>query len=54
MRRFFTVAMPKQPKSPHATWHDYNGANYFITICTKNHDLYFGDMVDGRMELSDD
>ena len=40
-----------QRKSPRAAWHDYNGANYFITICTKNHDLYFGDVVDGRMEL---
>ena len=38
-----------QRKSPH----DYNGADYFITICTKNHDLYFGDVVDGRMELSE-
>ena len=42
-----------QWKSPRATWHDYNGANYFITVCTKNHDLYFGDVVDGRMELSE-
>ena len=42
-----------QRKSPRAIWHDYNGANYFITICTKNHDLYFGDVVDGRMELSE-
>lgn len=42
-----------QRKSPRATWHDYNGANYFITICTKNHDLYFGDVFDGRMELSE-
>ena len=42
-----------QRKSPRATWHDYNGANYFITICTKNHELYFGDVVDGRMELSE-
>ena len=42
-----------QRKSPRATWHDYNGANYFITICTKNHDLYFGDVVDGRMEFSE-
>ena len=42
-----------QRKSPRATWHDYNGADYFITICTKNHDLYFGDVVNGRMELSE-
>ena len=42
-----------QRKSPRVAWHDYNGANYFITICAKNHDLYFGDVVDGRMELSE-
>ena len=42
-----------QRKSPRATWHDYNGAEYFITICTNNHDLYFGDVIDGRMELSE-
>ena len=42
-----------QRKSPRATWHDYNGAEYFITICTKFHELYFGDVVDGNMELSE-
>ena len=24
-----------------------------MTFCTKNHELYFGDVVDGRMELSE-
>ena len=24
-----------------------------MTFCTKNRDLYFGDVVDGRMELSE-
>ena len=42
-----------QRKSPRATWHDYNGGRYFVTFCTKNQDLYFGDVVDGRMELSE-
>jgi len=42
-----------QRKSPRATWHDYNGGRYFVTFCTKNHDLYFGDVVDGKMELSE-
>ena len=42
-----------QRKSPRATWHDYNGGRYFVTFCTKNHDLCFGDVVDGRMELSE-
>ncbi len=42
-----------QRKSPRAAWHDYNGGRYFVTFCTKNHELYFGDVVDGRMELSE-
>ncbi len=42
-----------QRKSPRATWHDYNGGRYFVIFCTKNHDLYFGDVVDGRVELSE-
>ena len=42
-----------QRKSPRATWHDYNGGRYFVTFCTKNHELYFGDVVDGRMDLSE-
>ena len=42
-----------QRKSPRATWHDYNGGRYFVTFCTKNHELYFGDVIDGRMELSE-
>ena len=42
-----------QRKSPRATWHDYNGGRYFVTFCTKNHDFYFGDIVDGKMELSE-
>ena len=42
-----------QRKSPRSTWHDYNGGRYFVTFCTKNHELYCGDVVDGRMELSE-
>lgn len=42
-----------QRKSPRAAWHDYNGGNYFVTFCTKNRELYFGDIVDGGMQLSD-
>jgi hypothetical protein len=42
-----------QRKSPRATWRDYKGGRYFVTFCTKNHDLYFGDVVDGRTELSE-
>lgn len=25
-----------------ATWHDYNGGAYFITVCTKNKEHFFG------------
>jgi REP element-mobilizing transposase RayT len=49
-------AMPynlPQRKSPRARWHDYTGADYFVTFCTKNRELYFGDVVDGKMELSE-
>lgn len=35
-------------KSPRATWHKYNGGEYFITICTKNRIHYFGEIVDGE------
>ena len=35
-----------------ATWHDYNGGEYFITICTKNREHHFGEIFDGTMHLS--
>ena len=41
-----------QRKSPRARWHDYTGADYFVTFCTKNRELYFGDVVDGQMVFS--
>ena len=40
-------------KSPRAQWHDYNGAEYFVTICTKNRLHFFGEIVDGTMQLTD-
>lgn len=42
-----------QRESPRARWHNYTGADYFVTFCTKNRELYFGDVVDGKMELSE-
>ena len=42
-----------QRKSPRARWHDYTGADYFVTFCTKNRELHFGDIVDGQMVLSE-
>ena len=35
-----------------ASWHDYNGGEYFITICTKDRKHYFGEIVDREMQLS--
>lgn len=42
-----------QRKSPRARWHDYTGADYFVTFCTKNRELYFGDVVGGQMVFSE-
>ena len=39
--------------SARAQWWDYgNNAAYFITICTANRKHYFGDIRNGKMELS--
>ncbi len=40
--------------SARAQWWDYHWAGaYFITICTQNREHYFGEIVDGKMELSE-
>ena len=39
--------------SARAIWHDYNGGSYFITICTKDREHFFGEIVDREMVLSD-
>ena len=31
--------------SARATWHDYGGGAYFITVCTKNRVHYFGEIM---------
>ena len=36
-----------------ATWHDYKGGSYFVTICTKEREPYFGHIVDGEMKYTD-
>ena len=40
-------------ESARASWHDYDGGSYFITICTKDREHFFGEIVDGEMVLSD-
>lgn len=40
--------------SARAQWWDYrNNGAYFITICTKYREYYFGDIVNGKMVLSE-
>ena len=39
--------------SARATWHDYDGGSYFITICTKCREHDFGEIEDGVMQLSE-
>lgn len=41
-----------QRKSPRATFHDYSGGLYFITICTKNKIQYFGKIINGEIQYS--
>lgn len=38
--------------SARAKWHDYGGGAYFITICTKGKEHYFGRISNGEMQLS--
>ena len=46
-----TTKLP-QRKSPRAKWLDYNDGQYFVTVCTHNWIHYFGEIVDGNMQLS--
>jgi putative transposase len=38
--------------SARAVWHDYNGGDYFITICTAERMHYFGEINNGEMVLN--
>lgn len=44
--------MEQYRKSPRARFLDYNGGEYFVTICTHDRKHYFGKIVDGEMILS--
>ena len=39
--------------SARATWHDYNGGAYFVTICTRDMEHYFGEIVGGEMNMTE-
>lgn len=38
--------------SARAVWHAYNGGLYFVTICTKEHQHYFGEIDTNGMHMS--
>ena len=39
-------------KTPRAQWHKYDGAEYFVTICTDNRTHYFGTVCDAQTQLT--
>ena len=39
--------------SVRAAWHDYMGGAYFVTICTKDREFYFGKIEEDEMHLSE-
>ncbi len=39
-------------QTPRAQWHHYNGGDYFVTICTKNREHYFGKVVNDTVQLT--
>ena len=39
--------------SARATWHDYNGGAYFVTVCTRDMEHYFGEIVSGEMNMTE-
>jgi putative transposase len=46
--------MPHTRKSPRASRYDYTSSGgYFVTICTKDREHYFGEIIDGNMILND-
>ncbi len=41
------------PSARLKNWDYGSNAMYFVTICTQNRECFFGDVVDGKMELSE-
>lgn len=42
----------QQRKSPRAVFHNYSGGDYFVTICTRGKEHYFGKIIDGNMQYT--
>lgn len=49
-----TSNQPPYPKRKNirAEFHDYSGGEYFVTICTRDKEHYFGKIIDGEMRFS--
>jgi putative transposase len=41
------------PSARLQNWDYGSNAAYFVTICTKNREHFFGEIVDGEMHLND-
>lgn len=41
------------PSARLQSWNYANSGLYFVTICTKSHEHYFGEIIDGEMQLSE-
>ena len=39
--------------SARATWHEYDGGAYFVTICTERKVHFFGEITNGEMQLTE-
>lgn len=44
--------MDQYRKTPRAKFLDYDGGDYFVTICTRHRKHYFGDIYNNKMHLS--
>lgn len=51
----YSASAPTLPdrKRLRAEFHDYSGGEYFITICTRDKEHYFGEIKDGVMHFSE-
>ena len=42
-----------QRKTPRARWLEYNEGTYFVTVCTGEHRHFFGEIREGKMEMTE-
>lgn len=41
-----------QRKNIRAEFHDYSGGDYFVTICTRDKEKFFGTIINGQMNFT--